>query len=202
MDVVAVANYTTDEPVLNMALAPILLDLEDMVFTLDQANDHAQLHWELEHLGDLVGFELEYSSDGIDFKSFADFEAEGLSYDYIDPTLRSGTVAYYRIKAWHEDGSFEYSTIQAMRLEQGVAKLKVFPNPVRQDLQVQLTLPKAATYQLELYATDGRRVWSQQTDLQAGINECPISMNDFPSGWYTLHIRSGSNQLVRRIVKQ
>lgn len=175
---------------------------DSLEFQLGTEHGHTQLQWEMVNLGDVHAFDLEYSSDGMCFEHFAQIIAQGLVYTYTDPTLRLGTVAYYRLQMKHQDGSSSYSAIKAMQLEEPKTILTLWPNPVQTDLLLRFALPTAGRYQLEVRSINGQVLWSREEGLPIGIHELTVPFTDLPSGWYSLHVRGGAVELIRPIVKR
>lgn len=79
------------------------------------AND-ASLNWGHTNPLAAVHFKIERSYDGSWFETIADMEATAsAAYKYRDNTVFPGTI-YYRVTAYHHDGSSEQSPVESLRI--------------------------------------------------------------------------------------
>lgn len=79
-----------------------------------------------------------------------------------------------------------------------------FPNPFNDRFAVDAVLAESTFARLEIYAADGRRVWSDAFDLQAGQNTIPVEFTSAPTtGTYFVKLISedGKIEEVLRIIK-
>lgn len=81
------------------------------------------------------------------------------------------------------------------------ASLKVFPNPIQAQFQVELDLPTTAAVQISLFDGLGRRVMQEQHAGAAGFQRFDLSSKGLPSGTYWLSIQQDGRKWGRRVVK-
>lgn len=71
-----------------------------------------------------------------------------------------------------------------------VEDFTVFPNPVRTQATVSLTLKHAASVQLSLFNAAGQRVWSAADSRPAGFQVLEVPVSNLSAGTYWLSIQS------------
>lgn len=127
-------------------------------------------------------FDVERSTNGIDFTRIASLEAKGnkqdhtaTSYSYVDAEPAPG-VSYYRLKQVNTDGSFKNYNMVAVEMPGISADLfQLFPNP--NEGIFTMTFPgmmKDKQLDLMIFAPDGSLVYQhtlERSDLEAGRQE-------------------------------
>ncbi|MGE0077227.1 MAG: immunoglobulin domain-containing protein [Bacteroidales bacterium] len=79
------------------------------------------------------------------------------------------------------------------------AKVKLFPNPVRDELNVWIESTKEEIYSLELINPIGLIVYKQLTSKSEKVTDV-IAMNNYPSGVYLLRISTQKGSAVFKII--
>lgn len=79
------------------------------------------------------------------------------------------------------------------------ADLKVFPNPARTHLTIELTGAKAPLYQLSLINAQGQRVWQKQLTGPRSVSH-RIDLSHFPQSVYSLLVQTPNGQQTQRKV--
>ncbi|MES2849468.1 MAG: hypothetical protein V4685_10465 [Bacteroidota bacterium] len=127
------------------------------------ANEETFVTWAVTGETDLDKYEIERSTDGLNFSVIGNAAASGNSnyslFKYKDPYTAAG-VYYYRIKASSKHDVVTYSDIARVTILKVSSSLYVFPNPAidnKVHLQVSNSLP-AGEYHLKLLSTDGKTV--------------------------------------------
>ena len=76
---------------------------------------------------------------------------------------------------------------------------KLLGNPLRPDSRLQINLPDAATTRWDIYDTTGRKIYGEESFLDAGYHSIELhSILRLPSGIYFLHVQTPS---YRRTIK-
>jgi len=118
-----------------------VLPLSLLTFTGSKDGDAVQLQFKVAEGQDITRFEIERSSSGADFSRIG--TVAGLagvsSYTYLDEHPLP-TIDYYRLRMIDAQGKATYSQVVAVRMGSS-AKFEVFPNPAKNVLYVQWTLP-------------------------------------------------------------
>lgn len=79
--------------------------------------------------------------------------------------------------------------------------LKIYPNPVRDQLRLEMELPATDEVLIQVYDQLGRRIYSEQQILGSGLQNISLDMGNFSRGTYVLDIRQGNRHWVERVVK-
>ena len=77
----------------------------------------------------------------------------------------------------------------------------VYPNPVKDDLNVDLHCLKRASMQFSLFTLNNLRVYQSVKECQQGHSTITIPMSGMQKGEYFLHISCGEKTVVEIIIK-
>ncbi len=159
-------------------------------FRAEAKEDHIALQWEVENSQDLLGYEVERSSDGMLFESIqkgskGDFALIDGSYHAKDLQPHLG-INYYRIRSVNAGGDFFYSSVEeAFWGEWNDFELvKAYPNPVSNGLQLEVFAPVSGTLQLELISADGRLIQQKSIWLSKGKETIFWDFSDMAGAMY------------------
>jgi Zn-dependent metalloprotease len=83
------------------------------------------------------------------------------------------------------------------------ANLKLFPNPTKSNLKIQLEMKVGEELTIFIYDLQGKmRKETLQKASQSGINEFLLPLENVPSGMYMVRLRLGEKASSRKIVKE
>ena len=140
-------------------------------FSAQPSGDRILLQWTTTQETGVSRFEIEKSRDGSSFSTIGRVpvsDGTGVKkYSYTDNAPFT-PENYYRLKIVDEDGTFRYSTVY--RTKPGESKnisLKVFPNPVKDRLNIRLAAPEGPV-QIIMHDVSGRtlKVFNLHSDGQ------------------------------------
>lgn len=119
-----------------------LLPVEWSHFSAKAKGLDIYLNWETQTESNNDYFQIEWSANGKHFSPLGTVKGQGNSqveqaYSFLHERPGTG-LHYYRIKQVDFDGTYSYSSIQSVFIE-AKESLSFFPNPVDQELQVQLS---------------------------------------------------------------
>ena len=80
--------------------------------------------------------------------------------------------------------------------------LNCYPNPVKDELHIELTSDSEQKAKIILYSIDGKEMQRIETDNENVIFETTIDMSNYEKGNYLLRVISGKKQVTEKIVKQ
>ncbi|MEO0471544.1 MAG: lamin tail domain-containing protein [Bacteroidota bacterium] len=146
-------------------------------------------------------FEVERSFDQLNFERLATVPAKGqaASYSYTDLNPQFGPN-YYRIRQIDLDGSFSYTNVAFILLSD--QRLAVYPNPFRQQLQIDVQLAQAGRLRVWLTDLQGRSVQSiHDAALPVGGHQIEFGAGSLPTGVYTLHISGAGVNHKQQILR-
>jgi len=177
------------------------------IFTATPYSGKTLLKWTTEGEENSDYFQVERSTDGVNFSPLGIVNAAGnsgstLTYNYTDNTPRAG-VNFYRLKLVDIDGMYEYSkTLTVTYKEENNGSVNVITSGVvwnRFNLVLSSPVQQYAT--ISLYDASGRLMMSTKTELQIGENT--ISKNvAVASSVYYCRIITPNGSLSVPILKQ
>ncbi|HLP18790.1 MAG TPA: T9SS type A sorting domain-containing protein [Chitinophagales bacterium] len=143
-------------------------------------------------------FNIERSTDGIEYKSIGIVKGQGNSsvkheYDYLDKDYESG-INYYRLMQVDFDGAEEFSNIAAINADVPDTPMLLYPNPAMDVVTVLLSAPKGVIYVVDEL---GNAVITKP--VQA--NNTNINLAGLSKGIYTVSFRDGLIQQNIRLIK-
>ena len=88
-----------------------------------------------------------------------------------------------------KDGQFTYSPIRMIN-NSGTFSINIYPNPAKDNLQVQIDSDKKATLQMQILSLDGKVLRSNSFASTAGSILRSINISALPKGSYFLKVIS------------
>lgn len=160
-------------------------------FVEEGENQSVSLRWVASDAVDFSHFEIERSSDGLEFKQVGKVAfKENTSYYHYNDSPGQASVLYYRLKLVDLDGSYVYSKVEALALKNSIQSYS-FPNPFGSKLQFYSPVRQGAS----VYDMTGRLITTLKLD--EGNNE--INAQSWATGLYL--IRTDSRETVK-VLKQ
>jgi ELWxxDGT repeat protein len=190
-------------PALNSPLPLTLLEFKGSV-----VNDNGVLQWKTDNELNTKSFAVERSTNGRNFSSVGYVNAANASgvhnYDYTDANLKSlgSSIIYYRLRQVDADNKFTYSRIVALTLDKQKSFAMLYPNPVRKDLNLTITLAKKERLTWQLSDNNGKVVKNGYYELGAGSTAVVIDGGNLSAGNYLLSLNGEQLQQTIKIVKQ
>lgn len=141
-------------------------------------------------------YELQQSSDGIQFALAARYPATGEGSVYESRHSSSQATTHYRLKMIDKDGSSRYSKVVTLLNNCASASIILYPNPVSNHLTVQGVKPGA---RIKVSDAGGRTVAS----VIATSKEVKIQMTNLVKGVYLVEVVSGqgAERKIFKVVK-
>jgi len=149
--------------------------------TISGSANHLQ--WHAENETNFKHYELEYSTDGFNFKSLAVVDANNqLLYSYRHAQVKS-TKTYYRIKLINLDGKYVYSKVILLQRGEKLAA-HIYPNPAQEYIMVDVAGEMHVPTEIALIDNAGKVVKS----VKASGNSTRISIKHLMKGLYHLQV--------------
>jgi hypothetical protein len=144
-------------------------------------------------------FEVYRSEDGQSFDHFVGrVEASGTTnteafYDLVDPNVAAlqVPVVYYRLKQVDVDGTVNtFDDAVELRLSGNLngIQLSVFPNPAKDKVNLEYVSNKDEFLQMQAYNAAGQIVMSQSLEVQSGINQIELNIENLAKGIYYINV--------------
>ena len=143
------------------------------------------LRWATANENNNRGFEVQRSSDGINY-SVLDFvnskalngnSSSVLNYTVTDHNA-TGIRQYYRLRQMDIDNRSEFSNIISIEGEKplGLTIDRLFPNPARNSVNIQITSPDKDKITVFISDMAGRVVVQKVMNVEAGSNNVPVDI--------------------------
>lgn len=178
---------------------PLPVELVD--FTGRQSDNVVVLEWATLSEKDNDYFEIERSTDGVNFVTLGHVDGAGnstirLDYSFADNAPEQGR-AYYRLSQVDYDGSRSYADrlVSVVYAGSDIIGLTIVPNPTHGQFRVRVS-----------GAIDGiAKLLSQSGTLirvvEIHSSDESVDISDLPNGIYILQYQSGDNVVHERIIK-
>jgi hypothetical protein len=192
------ANTCNGSPqVFSFNIDACLLPVELMYFNAKkEAEGYHYLYWATATEQNCAYFELEYSTDAVEFSSISKVYSkaingnsnEALYYDFYN-SPDNAAVHYYRLKQSDLDGTFYHSDLIALSDKTLENSIALYPNPAKGAINLQI--PNSLIGQnYEIYNIAGQFVSSGKLNSTFHV----INLEAIPQGFYVLLINKGIYQ--------
>ncbi|MEJ7609658.1 MAG: GEVED domain-containing protein [Ferruginibacter sp.] len=187
----------------------------DQLFTLPMGvvlratlvNNEAMLVWNALPYGNILSYDVEKSTDGINFSKAATVSA-GISAltQFTDaPAFKGESLIFYRLKINVAAGSHSYSNIVSFKNGAAINMVigSIYPNPFNDHISFDITTAYTQLVNLSITAADGRVMENSTVKVNEGISTLTINMpSSYIAGIYILKIAAGDKIFTYKLVKQ
>jgi len=169
-------------------------------FTAFPNDNTVLLNWIIAEEINVAHYEVEYSTDGRNYRSIYSIAAtNSRNYSSIHTSPASG-INYYRLKVVDTDLKMTYSDIRKVNFTNRQSGITVFPNPVNERINISIPsslINKTAT--ISLYDVDNKLVFTKDLKI-LGQTEI-LNTNLLPAGNYFLVVNSNSETYTVKVIK-
>ncbi|GAB2826152.1 T9SS type A sorting domain-containing protein [Ferruginibacter profundus] len=160
------------------------LPLHLLSFDATANRNDVTLVWNTENEINTSYFDVEFSTDGINFKKLATVRANNVpgknSYSFIHSGV-ADNVLFYRIKQVDLDGRFIYTATVKININQSI-QVSVYPNPAAAILQVKNTSTVTDDF-VQVISSDGKILLQQKATVNMQVN-----IKNLNAGVYILRV--------------
>jgi hypothetical protein len=163
-----------------------------------QAANHIAVEWKLSNQLNIHHYEIERSTDGINYTIAGTQVATGSDlYSWLDVNAVTGNN-FYRIRCVGNGGEITYSDFVKVWISKDDPAITVYPNPVvNQAVTLQFTGMPKGMYQVRLINITGQVVMVQQLNHAGGNALQTINIpKDITDGMYQIEIRQPGNKTM------
>ena len=169
-------------------------------FTAAAINNTARLQWETASEINNDHFDIERSANGNLFTKIGRVQGSGTTsiaqhYQFVDPAPLTSNN-YYRLAQVDVDGKITYSQTRLLSFNSQSGVLKLYPNPARTTVHIQLPQQASGQHALELYDLAGLKVLVQ--NVPAGTLQIEADISTLASGIYILHYGNETLKVVKQ----
>jgi hypothetical protein len=194
-------------------LDPPILPLELLSFTGYHDGKSNVLEWTTVSETNTDRFEVEKSTDNLNFEFIGNVRAAGnssspKSYGLVDQKPAIG-MNYYRLKMFDLDGSYEYSKVISINTNESSSQstgiVNVYPNPTTGKLNVVFAVNEAeAKFNFGITNVLGQVMLDELKVLTKGLHTIEVDASSFAQGVYILSFTNRDKGLnfERKFVKQ
>jgi glucose/arabinose dehydrogenase len=158
-----------------------------------------ELKWTTAAESNIEKYIVEYSSNGRDYLSAGEAIARhpnGGTYT-LNHRIINTTTMFYRLRIVEMDGRYTYSAVISLGKTNG-SPLIVYPTVINNNILNIVSAEPIA--QLDLYSTDGRRVFARNVNGQTGYFSVPLP--SLTKGIYFLRLAGRDFQKTEKIIIQ
>jgi hypothetical protein len=159
-----------------------------------------QLEWVASQLEETTSFIIEKSEDGIHFetvKTLTD-DLEGYHFKNWDEDPAYGNN-FYRIKQQFTSGEYRYSPVQQTTIHLDKNVLTLYPNPVSDELWVNLDKLAGSNANISIYNGFGQKII--QKTIGKADSQLRFDVSNYDNGLYYLTIEiKGKQALTKRFI--
>ena len=179
------------------------LPLNLLSFTAKKDGKTNQLNWSTANEINVDRFDVERGINGRDFTKIGAVMAKGISqygfnYTFTDNEPLAGQSNFYRLKMKDKDGKFTYSPVRMIGNNSSY-HLSVYPNPAKDNLQIQIDSDMKTALQMQVLSMDGKVILSNSVGASEGSVLRSMNISSLPKGTYILKVISTDkyDQLVK-----
>lgn len=179
------------------------LPVDLVYFTGFQYGSGVTLEWETASELDNDRFEIEKSSDGINFSKISQIKGQGTinhtSNYYYQDMLPIDGLNYYRLKQIDYSGSFQYSEVRNVNYVDSRENISVFPNPSSDRISISELHRFSGKVMLTYTDLSGKIVLSQS--ISNATEQSSFDISSLSRGQYILHIVGENRVEMKRVVR-
>ncbi|MRX46189.1 T9SS type A sorting domain-containing protein [Pedobacter puniceum] len=176
------------------------LNLLSFTAKSDAFGKAVNLNWKTTNEVNTKEFSIERRTDNSDFVSIGTITSKNTdgihNYNFTDNNAVAGN-SYYRLKQIDNDGKFQYSDIQSVKIDGGVS-LSLYPNPTTDELNISHALASNAS--IKVLNIQGSTVLEQK--LGQGTTLSNIGVSQLSPGTYILMLNNSGQQSTIKFIKK
>ena len=164
------------------------------------SNNTTVLNWTIANADEAGGFEVEHSTNGISFNKLAHITGNtNAAFQYRHNSPVAG-INYYRLRMIDKAGAIQYSRTVAIAYGKAVtAIMGLQQNPVQGNSAIlKLATEKPQSAQISLVDMAGRTVAQQSIQLNTGIQQYGINIQNLAPGTYRMLVFT--NDGVKKVI--
>lgn len=168
-----------------------------------ETSNKVKVFWTTEYEKDNAYFDIERSTDGLNFTSVAkvpgvNYNGHLTDYTFYDPHPLKG-ISYYRLKQVDVDGNFNYSPIQRVRISAIDHSFDLFPNPVAgREFRIDILKNVPGNIDVAVYDQAG----SLRLQGKYAGNSIITVVHNLPAGMYMVQITGAAFKAAKKLIIQ
>lgn len=184
--------------------APLPLPVKLVNFSGSVNKNRTQLQWMVAENETARNFEIQRSTNGIDFATAGNVTASTKTGDaqYSFSENISAERVMYRLKMYDNNYKAEYSKILVFNSSLSTQKsLQVITNPIKEKLIISFNNDVNEAAQVTIYDHTGRTIQKQTMNVAAGVNTTTVALNgNYTNGMYIVELATKSTRLSQKVM--
>lgn len=175
-----------------------------------KARQDVLLSWTTQNELSTNRYELEYSTNGVDFAPIGELKAQtaagskSSTYQYPYHFTQDKGNVYFRVKMVSVTGTSTYSAIRSLTADAATGTgVGVYPNPAKQKVMLQFDTPLQGAYEITLVNMNGQTILSRNINFNHGTQQFEVDLGEkTPAGVYYIRARevSSKRSFVSKVV--
>ena len=186
-------------------LAPQTLPVTMKDFTVNPTTKGNQLRWTIASQKNVSKYEIQYSTDGLNFSTIGSLPARSgngdITYTFLH-NIQNDVNGFYRIRITDVDGAISFSSIQEVKAKKLVVQIWAYPNPTTGAFKVKIPGGLAGKLTLKVYNDAGKLVYLQPMPMPVGSIEHTVNISHLSAGSYQIVCEDNASSYVTRILKR
>jgi hypothetical protein len=189
------------------AVAPLPIEL--LSFNAEYNGEFVETKWVTATELNNDYFTVERSTNGIEFVFIGNFASKApggnstsnLNYTLNDKDVTTG-IYYYRLKQTDFDGSYKYSDIAPVKIEEGSAGVFVVkPNPTQSAADIEYHCSSSEKAFLKVFDYRGRVIINKEINCEKGQNISTIDLSNETDGIYIITMTVNEKVYKTKLIK-
>jgi len=159
------------------------------------------VNWKVAQPINITKYNVERSIDRVNFTSIATVNATSVTdYTITDNQLPNANVVYYRIQSEEQNGTKAYSSIAQVSLNSKAEIASIYPNPVKEVMNVTINGTENASYTLRILNLAGKEV-ANTNRAKIVTKQFSMNVSTLAGGIYMVEFTNakGEKSLVKMI---
>jgi hypothetical protein len=197
---VAIYAYTNYPSCAPPACTVLPIQLIDFTAEYQQDNNLVYLNWATATESNNKYFQIERSTDGINFDVIGQITGAGNSitekyYSMQDDNPVTGT-SYYRLRQTDYDGNSQIFNVIPITIQNDI--IKIFPNPATGMLNIEFDCIQSEN--AEMFITDvmGETIINENYNFKEGSNLTKIDISNYSPGVYFVNIQGHHFKFIKK----
>lgn len=187
----------------------VVLPISHLQLNAADNNNVVALNWTVMTSIDLNIFEIERSTDNVNFQKAGTKDA-AVTLDQMESfnsndniATISSAIIYYRIKAIAQNGQVKYSNVVAIRKGKSIAPFTISPNPANDMTSIRFYSEKEMMVTVVMRDYAGRQVYLQKVKALKGNNILPITnLTRYSDGVYHVQLMIDNDVQSAKLIIQ
>ena len=181
------------------------LPIKFLPLSITKENTSAVLQWATLTEENNNHFEVERSSNGINFTSINRLPSKGNStqktaYTFTDNSPLMG-VNYYRIKQIDKSGKYTYGNVASINFINKDNALKLYPNPAKNTVTLSFNIKEQGMLLANIINAKGNVVKEVTIHATTGNNNQQIGLDGLSAGSYSIILKNNTQSISSRFEK-